>query len=49
MERSQKAGKGRSEKEKLWLRVVDEWNRLPDEAKRTDRLRVFNKEIQNTV
>jgi hypothetical protein len=48
MEHSQKADKDRSTKESFGLRVVDEWNRLPDEAKSTDRLRVLNKEIKKT-
>jgi hypothetical protein len=33
-------------KKSFGLRVVDEWNRLLDEAKNTDRLRVFKKEIK---
>jgi hypothetical protein len=31
------------------LSVVDEWNRLLDEAKSTDRLQVLKKEIKKTV
>jgi hypothetical protein len=43
MEHSQKADKDRSTKASFGLGVVDGWNRLPDEAKSTDRLRVLKK------
>jgi hypothetical protein len=49
MEHSQKADKDKSTKASFGLGVVDGWNRLPDEAKSTDRLRVLKKEIKKTV
>ncbi len=44
-----KQAKTKVRKTSFGLRVVDEWNRLPDEAKSTNRLRVFKKQIKKTV
>ncbi len=46
---AKKQAKTEARKRSFCLRVFDEWTRLPDEAKSTNRLRVFKKQIKKTV